>query len=64
MQLKNPAWSCFGCKDQMEASVTRKKVLAQCVDLRATLLPAHFMAPFGGHLKPAGEGYQWDAPDA
>ncbi|MDO8771458.1 MAG: MBL fold metallo-hydrolase [Burkholderiaceae bacterium] len=64
IQLKKPAWSCFGCKDQVEASVTRKKVLEQCIDRNATLLPAHFMAPFGGRLRPAGDGYQWAVVNA
>lgn len=64
VQLRMPVWSCFGCKDQLEASVTRRKVLEECVERDAALLPAHFMAPFGGHIKRAGAGYWWSAPNA
>lgn len=59
VQLKIPAWSCFGCKDQVESASTRKRVLAECAERGATLLPAHFMAPFGGRIEPAGTGYWW-----
>ena len=59
VQLKMPAWSCFGCIDQVESAATRKRVLAECVERDATLLPAHFLAPFGGRLKRSGDGYWW-----
>ena len=59
VQLKIPGWNCFGCMDQAQSASTRQRVLAECVDRDATLLPAHFLSPFGGRLKRSGEGYWW-----
>jgi len=59
IQLKHPSWNCFGCMDQGESAATRKRVLAEVVEREATLLPAHFLAPFGGRLKREGEAYWW-----
>lgn len=64
VQLKTPGWSCFGCKDQLESSITRKRLLSECAERDAMLLPAHFMAPFGGRIKPVGAGYWWTALEA
>lgn len=60
VQLINPRWSCFGCIDPHQGTLTRQLVLAECADRGATLLPAHFMAPFGGRIRPKGEGFWWD----
>ncbi|WPB55446.1 MBL fold metallo-hydrolase [Xylophilus sp. GOD-11R] len=59
VQLRNPGWSCFGCIDQVQSVATRTRVLGECVDRGATLLPAHFLAPFGGKLRREGEGFWW-----
>jgi glyoxylase-like metal-dependent hydrolase (beta-lactamase superfamily II) len=59
VQLKIPAWSCFGCKDQVESARTRERVLAECEERGATLLPAHFLTPFAGRIKAKGTGYWW-----
>jgi hypothetical protein len=59
VQLKNPGWSCFGCKDQVESASTRERVLAECEERGAMLLPAHFLTPFAGRIKAAATGYWW-----
>jgi glyoxylase-like metal-dependent hydrolase (beta-lactamase superfamily II) len=66
IQLIHPSWSCFGCQDQEEASVTRRHVLEQCADRNALLLPGHFMAPHATYIKENTSGFFITAnrPDA
>jgi len=51
IQLIRPGWSCFGCKDQDQASTTRLRVLQQCAETNALLFPGHFMQPHAGYVK-------------
>jgi hypothetical protein len=57
IQIKYPHWSCFGCRDQVEAAETRRSILQQCVETRALLLPAHFMPPHAGYVEERPSGF-------
>ncbi|MVW70935.1 MBL fold metallo-hydrolase [Bordetella sp. 15P40C-2] len=50
IQVKYPSWSCFGCQDQVQSAVTRRRVLEQACERHALLLPGHFMPPHAGFI--------------
>lgn len=55
IQVKYPAWSCFGCHDPAQSAATRRQVLEQACEHGALLLPGHFMPPHAGYVdEPAG----------
>lgn len=50
--------SCF-CTDKALSARTRHSFLERCADRGHIVLPAHFPAPSGGRVLPAGSGFQF-----
>ena len=50
-------WRTFVCVDPVKAVETRREVLEHCVERDAMLLPAHFAAPYGGHITAKGDDF-------
>jgi glyoxylase-like metal-dependent hydrolase (beta-lactamase superfamily II) len=57
IQVKYPAWSCFGCIDPVQSAATRKQVLESTCEHRALLLPGHFMPPHAAYVDDAAGGF-------
>ncbi|SDV51548.1 MBL fold metallo-hydrolase [Chitinasiproducens palmae] len=58
IQVKYPAWSCFGCIDQKQSAETRKRVLEATCERRALLLPGHFMPPHAAFVDEGADGFK------
>lgn len=59
IQIYHPSWNSRYCEDQDLARVTRKKILEYGADTGCLLLPVHFGAPYCGHVKRSGDGYEF-----
>ena len=61
IQIYRPDWSTTACLDQAASAASRRRLLETCSERGALLLPSHFPAPHGGHVRAAGEGFtiQW-----
>lgn len=57
VQVRNPHWSCMGCRDPHQAAATRRSVLERCADTGATLFPGHFMAPHAARISATGDRF-------
>jgi len=57
IQIYYPTWSCIGCLSPDLASATRFRVLEECAESGAVLVPAHFMAPHVGTVLHSGEAF-------
>lgn len=57
VQVKYPAWSCFGCIDPAQSAETRERVLRATCERRALLLPGHFMPPHTGFIDETPDGF-------
>jgi hypothetical protein len=60
VQVYHPDWSSRFCSDPIQSAATRKRILADCADCGALMLPAHFGAPHAGRVKRKGEGFTFD----
>lgn len=60
IQVHEPHWNSQFCIDQEAARKSRRRVLEECVETGAVLLPAHFAAPHGGRIKPKGDKFSID----
>ena len=60
IQLYHPEWNVSVDEDPPLAHETRRKLLEECVERHALLLPAHFAAPHAAYLRRAGDAF---APD-
>lgn len=59
LQLAYPRVNSFACELQDAARATRRRILDECVEHGHLLLPAHFPPPSAGHVKPAGDVYEF-----
>ncbi|MCC2112667.1 MAG: MBL fold metallo-hydrolase, partial [Hyphomicrobiales bacterium] len=57
IQVYRPRWSSRFCTDPLQSADTREKVLGQCADCNALMLPAHFGAPHAGRVRRKGDGF-------
>jgi glyoxylase-like metal-dependent hydrolase (beta-lactamase superfamily II) len=66
IQVYRPDWSTVACLDQVASAVSRRRLLETCCGRGALLLPSHFPAPHGGHVRATGSGFaiQWLGADA
>ena len=55
-------WNSVFCEDRDLARKTRHKLLADCVEQDALLMPAHFGSPHAAYIKANGDGFalDWD----
>jgi glyoxylase-like metal-dependent hydrolase (beta-lactamase superfamily II) len=60
MQVYRPDWNSRFCEDAAAARITRRRLLDYCADRGALIMPAHFGAPHGGHVRRSGEGYRFE----
>lgn len=57
VQVLRPEWgSCF-CEDQEQARTTRERILTECADTDAVLMPSHFGPPHAVTITRIGEGF-------
>ena len=60
IQIYDPSLnSCF-CEDAAQARTTRRRVLDDCADSGALLLPMHFGPPHAGYVRREGAGYRFE----
>jgi glyoxylase-like metal-dependent hydrolase (beta-lactamase superfamily II) len=57
VQVYRPDWNSGFCLDAEESKATRRKLLEDCVERNAVLMPAHFSAPHAFRVKPRGNGF-------
>ena len=55
-----PDWNSAFCEQPEQAIATRRRLLEQCCETNATLLPQHFGKPFVAKVKPDGNGFSFD----
>jgi glyoxylase-like metal-dependent hydrolase (beta-lactamase superfamily II) len=60
IQLVRPDIAFFADESPAEACATRQRLLAQCADDGAVLLPAHFPDPPAGRVRRAKRNYRYD----
>jgi glyoxylase-like metal-dependent hydrolase (beta-lactamase superfamily II) len=58
MQAYRVDWSTSACTDPAAAAVSRRRLLESCCERGSLLLPAHFPAPFGAHVRDAGQNFE------
>jgi glyoxylase-like metal-dependent hydrolase (beta-lactamase superfamily II) len=58
MQAYEVGWSTVACADPAAAAVSRRRLLESCVERGSMLLPAHFPAPFGAHVRAKGNNFE------
>ena len=51
MQVYRVDWSTVACVDPVAAAASRRRLLETCCERGTLLLPAHFAAPHGGHVR-------------
>ena len=57
MQVPFWNWSSKLCWDQAQASATRRRLLEQCVEENALLVPGHFCTPHVGRIREDGDSF-------
>ena len=59
-------WNSVFCEDREQARLTRHKLLADCVEQGALLMPAHFAPPHAAYIRANGERFEldWDHDNA
>lgn len=50
IELSHPEIDCNTCEDFEATLATRRRLIAACLETGALLVPAHFAAPYVGHL--------------
>jgi len=63
IQVYHPQWSCMGCEDPDVATATRLRVLHDCAEHGALLLPGHFMAPHAARIVEKDGGFDFSFVD-
>jgi glyoxylase-like metal-dependent hydrolase (beta-lactamase superfamily II) len=58
MQVYQVDWSTHVCTDPAAAAASRRRLLERCAERGSLLLPAHFPAPHGAHVRDAGGGFE------
>jgi glyoxylase-like metal-dependent hydrolase (beta-lactamase superfamily II) len=58
IQVYRPDWSTVACIDPVASAASRRRLLETCCTRGALLLPAHFPAPHGGHVREAPGGFK------
>lgn len=58
IQVYRPDWSTVACIDPAASAASRRRLLETCCERGALLLPAHFPAPHGGHVRDTGRGFE------
>ena len=59
-------WNSVFCEDRAQAANTRHKLLADCVEQGALLMPAHFASPHAAYIRANGDRFEldWDHDNA
>jgi glyoxylase-like metal-dependent hydrolase (beta-lactamase superfamily II) len=57
LQAYQVDWSTHVCTDPAAAAASRRRLLEECVERGSLLLPAHFAAPHGAHVREARGGF-------
>lgn len=58
MQVYRVDWSTHVCTDPAAAAASRRRLLDRCAERGSLLLPAHFPAPHGAHVRGTGGGFE------
>ena len=59
LQVVYPDVNSMACEDGAQARATRRRLLADCAEHGHMLLPAHFPPPFVGHVRAAGDSFEY-----
>jgi glyoxylase-like metal-dependent hydrolase (beta-lactamase superfamily II) len=57
LQVYHVDWSTHVCTDPAAAATSRRRLLERCAERGSLLLPAHFPAPHGAHVRDVGGGF-------
>lgn len=57
IQVYRSDWSTTACFDPVESAHSRRRIVEDCCEHGALLLPAHFAAPHGGYVRDCGDGF-------
>ena len=58
MQVYQVDWSTVACIDPAASATSRRRLLETCCERGALLLPAHFAAPHGGHVRDGHDRFE------
>jgi glyoxylase-like metal-dependent hydrolase (beta-lactamase superfamily II) len=58
MQVYQVDWSTHVCTDPVAAAASRRRLLERCAERGSLLVPAHFPAPHGAHVRSTAGGFE------